>query len=345
MINRCKFLNLLCCAALGGCILAACASASTATPATSTTLTPAQSTASPTATDRVPTATKEPPAATPPATGTPLPAATDPPAATSTPESPATAITPAEKPAILSFVSTAYEVDSQEAFTLTWETSGGETRLCTIPLVIIECEPVPASGSQAHVGGIPGRDLWYALVIGSGLGEARSEIAVATRCLESWHEAWAVAEGNLGACPSTPYTPSAGAVQRFEHGLMIWLAASQEIFVFCDAARSSATYLRVADAWKEGMPDRDPELVPPAGSYQPVRGFGLVWRNEVLDGQPLREELGWAIEPESAFETAIQCALTQTKWGRSENCYLLGPNRKVYETIMPYGVWTKWPRE
>lgn len=336
---------------LGGCLLAACASTPTTFPMAPSMLTPTGVIPLSTTTHATPTtpattpATPTTPATTPAPTETALPDALDRPSPTVTPEPPAAPTESSAKPSILSFVSTAYEVASQEPFTLTWETIGEETNLCSAPLELLECVTVPASGSQTLAGGVAGEKTQYALVVKSGVDEERGQITIATRCLHTWHAVWSIAEGDLGSCPSTPYTPSAGAIQRFEHGVMIWLATSQEIFVFCDSARSSATYLRVVDAWREGMPDQDPDLVPPAGSYQPVRGFGLVWRTETLDGRSLREELGWAIEPESGFETAIQCALIQTKWGRYENCYILGQNQNVYETMAPYGVWKKWPLE
>jgi len=42
--------------------------------------------------------------------------------------------------------------------------------------------------------------------------------------------------------------------------------------------------------------------VPPPGLYQPVRGFGLVWRQY----SQVRSRLGWAVDEETGFSTTIQ---------------------------------------
>ena len=43
-------------------------------------------------------------------------------------------------------------------------------------------------------------------------------------------------------------------------------------------------------------------IAPPEGRYQPIRGFGKVWR----ENPQVREQLGWAIAPEQGFEGALQ---------------------------------------
>jgi hypothetical protein len=57
-----------------------------------------------------------------------------------------------------------------------------------------------------------------------------------------------------------------------------------------------------ADDWNEGDPEDDPTLTPPDGLYQPVRGFGLVWRTY----SEVRDRLGWAVDQEVGFDTVIQ---------------------------------------
>jgi hypothetical protein len=56
------------------------------------------------------------------------------------------------------------------------------------------------------------------------------------------------------------------------------------------------------DVWDESKPESDPGIVPPVGLYQPVRGFGLVWREE----PGVRDRLGWAVDREVGYPTAIQ---------------------------------------
>jgi hypothetical protein len=99
-------------------------------------------------------------------------------------------------------------------------------------------------------------------------------------------------------CPLEAATTSQAVEQRFEHGRMVWFGADSTIYVFYD----NGQYQRFADTWTSGMPESDPEIVPPDGLYQPVRGFGKVWREQ----SGVRDGLGWALAPEQAFESARQ---------------------------------------
>jgi hypothetical protein len=56
------------------------------------------------------------------------------------------------------------------------------------------------------------------------------------------------------------------------------------------------------DTWREGDPSSDPAIIPPAGLYQPVRGFGKVWRERF----GVRQALGWATAEEVGFSAIIQ---------------------------------------
>ena len=68
---------------------------------------------------------------------------------------------------------------------------------------------------------------------------------------------------------------------------------------------------------------------PPQGLYEPVSGFGLVWRGEV-EWPALgdaRQRLGWATEPEFGYDTAHQCETRAHP--RSWTCYLRAPGGEV----------------
>ena len=94
------------------------------------------------------------------------------------------------------------------------------------------------------------------------------------------------------------------AYQRFERGTMIWVDVddvynpARSILVLYD----DGTFTRYADTWDEGQAVSDPRLAPPEGLYQPVRGFGKVWR----DVPGVRDRLGWAVEPERGSHGAYQ---------------------------------------
>lgn len=85
--------------------------------------------------------------------------------------------------------------------------------------------------------------------------------------------------------------------QSFERGELIWRDTGI-IYGF----PSTGTYYAIADTWTEGMPENDPNLNPPAGYSQPIRGFGLAWRNN----QALRDALGWAINAENQYASYVQ---------------------------------------
>jgi hypothetical protein len=103
-------------------------------------------------------------------------------------------------------------------------------------------------------------------------------------------------------CPETAIISSA-AEQHFERGTMIWIKEYDTIYVlFADVPFTQDRASTFPDEWDESQPDHDPSLVPPDGLYQPVRGFGLVWRQY----PEVRERLGWAVDQETAFVTTVQ---------------------------------------
>lgn len=86
--------------------------------------------------------------------------------------------------------------------------------------------------------------------------------------------------------------------QSFERGQMIWRADNRDIY----ALPTAGNYIRVLDTWSEGMPDSDPTLSPPIGLSQPVRGFGLAWRNNPT----IRDSVGWAMTSEIPMASQFQ---------------------------------------
>ena len=79
---------------------------------------------------------------------------------------------------------------------------------------------------------------------------------------------------------------------------MIWFEATDSIYVFY----KDQSWQRFDDTWSEDQAQSDPAFIPPAERFQPIRGFGKVWREH----QNVRQQLGWALGPELAFESMIQ---------------------------------------
>lgn len=99
-------------------------------------------------------------------------------------------------------------------------------------------------------------------------------------------------------CPGSAPVNSAAAEQPFEGGFMVWVEAIDSIIVFF----SDNSWQRFEDTWSEDQPESDPELAAPPERFQPIRGFGKVWREQ----PDLRQRLGWALSPELGFKTVYQ---------------------------------------
>ncbi len=96
------------------------------------------------------------------------------------------------------------------------------------------------------------------------------------------------------------------AGQHFEHGLMMWLDELHEDHIYVlayGADESSGTWQRYyTDIWREGDPE-SAGLTPPAGLFEPIRGFGRLWREEL--GSP-DAAVGWALAPEQGYVGSMQ---------------------------------------
>lgn len=96
------------------------------------------------------------------------------------------------------------------------------------------------------------------------------------------------------------------AYQPFEHGAMLWISATvpyQTRYQFIYTFFEDGTFQQFDDTWRPGQPE-SAGLTPPPGRYEPVRGFGKVWREGT--GARVRERLGWATAPEKGGPGAYQ---------------------------------------
>jgi hypothetical protein len=257
---------------------------------------------------------------TPSATSSPLPSLTPPPSATATfgvpPDTTAAPI------GITLFTIAPAQVRPGEAVTLTWQATaqvltlwrvaadGHLTDQLTVPLssTVTLMVPVEQRGRAD-----------FALVASAGASTAQAVVSVRLLCPADWFFANGPAECPAGAARSTGM-----AAQRFERGLMLWTQFDDQIYLLYGDGAAPAWHA-TANAWFNGQPLDDPALVPPAGYYQPVRGFGLAWRTGPLTGSLTpRDRLGWGIEPEFGIEAGqVQCAEAPN----ATRCYLTGPAR------------------
>jgi hypothetical protein len=137
----------------------------------------------------------------------------------------------------------------------------------------------------------------------------------------------------------TPPVVSPAAEQHFERGTMIWVQEKWiegafgrgHVFILYSDGRSPRWDV-VQDQWSEDQPDRDPELSPPPGLQQPIRGFGLAWRQN----PQVRQRLGWAMDQEQGFTTTIQH--TEYEYG---SVYLRALDGNVWRLGLGYNYWEK----
>ena len=101
-------------------------------------------------------------------------------------------------------------------------------------------------------------------------------------------------------------TPVIGAIylaeQRFEGGWMFWLQPNQQIWLLTIDNDDEHVWSVYDDTYIEGDAEYDPDLVPPEGRLQPVRGFGNLWRENL----EVRDAVGWALEDERGHTTRYE---------------------------------------
>jgi len=170
----------------------------------------------------------------------------------------------------------------------------------------------------------------FLLIVGDAAGHtAQKSLSITLRCPDTWFFSPAPAE-----CPASPALLSDGAEQHFEHGTMIWVKDQDLIYVLY-ADGNSPKWSVFSDEWDEGEPTDDPTLTPPAGVFQPVQGFGLVWRE--MPG--VRDRLGWAVDIEAGFGTAVQ----RTSRPKYNDTYIKALDGKVWKLLPEASGWEKVP--
>jgi hypothetical protein len=174
----------------------------------------------------------------------------------------------------------------------------------------------------------------YVLFVdGSSAPAARAMVEIELTCAEDWFFA-----PPPDGCPADAPLITDAAEQHFHRGTMVWNRAEDRIYVLFGDGGGPA-WRAYQDAFDEGEDlVSDPGIQPPPGSYQPIRGFGLVWRE-----QPgVRNRLGWAMDTETGYQTAIQ----RSSYVRYNAIYIraldggvwrLGPEHREWEYLSVSG--------
>jgi hypothetical protein len=265
----------------------------------------------------------------------PTPKTTALPTSTPTPTPAPTLVEPAvSDPAIVYFRANVEEADPGDTIVLEWETVGAtHVTLYRIP----PSQQLPQSGWDVDTTGsytyeIPSHDrnsISFQLYASDATDKyVAASLTLPLRCPVTWFFS-----PPSEICPTAPIV-SAAAEQHFERGTMIWIEEMDRIYILYADDIHSPKWESFIDEWDESQPDRDPELTPPDGLLQPVRGFGLVWRQNPR----VRDRLGWAIDQETGFETIVQHT-TLFKYNSTYiraldgNVWYLGPERSAWEKM------------
>ncbi len=124
------------------------------------------------------------------------------------------------------------------------------------------------------------------------------------------------------------------AGQHFERGLMIWLDQLHEDHIYVltyGATETSGTWQVYVDTWREGDPESS-ELAPPERLFEPIRGFGRLWREEL--GGP-DAPVGWALEYEQGYTGSVQPF--------EHGLMLWNPLNQVVYVLWDDFTWTAYP--
>lgn len=311
-------------------------STETSAPATATESATPDATTRPTNTAEAPTVTPSHRPLTPTPSLTSRPPTDTPrsPTVTPTPLTPATisaaTVTPAS-PIITSFTADVTEADPGDTITLSWATSGA-TRVTLYHMMptgqfgrFWDVEP---QGTFDYDIAPQERNRTSFVLAASDPADnyVQEGLSITLRCPDEWFFA-----GAPDICPAAAALNSPAAEQHFEGGTMIWVQVEDRIYVLFDSGQYAWQAYR--DEWDPGEPESDPELTPPAGRYQPVRGFGQVWRQN----SDVRDRLGWAVDRESAFTTHVQ----RTSYARYNETYLRALDGNIWKLLPERSDWEK----
>ena len=123
---------------------------------------------------------------------------------------------------------------------------------------------------------------------------------------------WFFIEPRPANCPLSEPISAQAVYQQFQNGYMVWFGAQDVIFVMYNDFVQPRWQI-VPDAFEEGMVEDDPAYndSPSEFTWQPRRGFGMLWRND----EAIRTRIGWAIDEwEQPYSAQTQIATDGTQF-------------------------------
>jgi hypothetical protein len=216
-------------------------------------------------------------------------------------------VAPTTKASVVRFTIAPLEVKPGDPVTVSWEVTGTKG-------VLGHMEPWGALSPAQSLPSLSGN-----LVVNTSMDLREKETFVLAVTSTDSDPVYAYADVKL-TCPDRwvfpnpprtcpwPVIPSRVVIQPFERGVMLWVAADRSVYhteagemrltdpkAMIYVLANGQSWRLIPDNWSEGMAANDPAIVPPQGLFQPVRGFGLVWRTVA----GVRDALGWARSAEA----------------------------------------------
>ena len=116
---------------------------------------------------------------------------------------------------------------------------------------------------------------------------------------------WFFIQPRPANCPLNPPIADQGVYQQFQNGYMVWVRNQDAIYVmYSDNTQPRWEVFR--DFFNEGMVEDESTFNNrPPNTWQPRRGFGLLWRGN----ERVRNRIGWAIQQwEQPYSVQVQTA-------------------------------------
>ncbi|MDF1515761.1 MAG: hypothetical protein P1S60_18285, partial [Anaerolineae bacterium] len=198
-------------------------------------------------------------------------------------------------PVISWFKADKSSITQGESLNVSWSSIGGDSaniQYFGSDWTMLGVDNIPPDGGSITITPYNGPVI---LNITNNAGTTSQNLSLTILCAYAWVPE--LQSSKSGTCPMQAEIGWA-AQQPFQNGFMIWLEPSKSIVVFFNNY-GGQSYRIFPDTFKDGDPETDPNFAPPSGLLQPKRGFGKVWRENIV----VRDNLGWATADESGFET------------------------------------------
>jgi hypothetical protein len=142
-------------------------------------------------------------------------------------------------------------------------------------------------------------------------------------------------------CPVVPVEEQQAVGQFFENGFMIFLPNENSPSPSATMAYTTHDGGHPAKYSFYNIPPTPPTetLDPPPDTQMPDNAFWTTWYEGYYRTAPMRELLGWAIEPPVTFAYAYQCEESPAATLGEERCFWRGPDNRIY---VNYQGGTEW---